>query len=287
MAITRHKGAGHRGGWALATGLLACAPGCFQDQFMEPSRQSTVGDSSGAADGPQDGTDAWGGTTGGTAAGPGSSTDSPGSTGNSLDGSTGDDGSSDDDGSSSTGVVLDGSTGEVILGVDDLLPGDLVITEIMWNPDCSLDNCEWVEILNATDSTVNLVDLYLQDIDYDAGNQGRVTLDVIVPPGQVAVIARSLSFWPYDFEPDATYGPNPGLNNNSPDRVVLRSELTIIDESASTFIDQEQGIAWALSGDLQDAVSNDVSASWCEATAPLLTVGGNEYGTPGELNPPC
>ncbi|MEX1365565.1 MAG: lamin tail domain-containing protein [Nannocystaceae bacterium] len=285
MSITTHTSAGHRGR-ALVMGLLACTSGCFQDQFMEPSSQSTAGSSTAAADGSEDGTDASDGTTGATSVAPGSTSDSPGSTGISLDGSTGADGSSDDDGSS-TGVVLDGSTGETILGVDDLLPGDLVITEIMWNPDCSLDNCEWVEILNATDSTVNLVNLYLQDIDYNTGNQGRVTLDVIVPPGEVAVIARSLSFWPYDFEPDATYGPNPGLNNNSPDRVVLRSELTIIDESASTFIDQEQGIAWALSGDLQDAVSNDVSTSWCEATAPLLTVGGNEYGTPGQLNPPC
>lgn len=193
-----------------------------------------------------------------------------------------------DESSGSTSAGLDESTGgEPALGVDELVPGDLVVTEVMWNPHCAQDACEWIEILNATASPVNLLDLYVQDIDHNAGNQGRVTADVIVEPGQVAVIARGVSFWPYDFAPAAVYGPNPGLNNGSPDRVVLRNAAEILDETASFWIDDEEGLAWSLSGTLQDAASNDDSGSWCSATTPLPTVSTTEYGSPGVTNPPC
>ena len=174
-----------------------------------------------------------------------------------------------------------------MLGVEELQPGDLVVTEIMWNPHCGGDSCEWIEILNTTDSPVNLLDLYIQDIDVSAAIQGRVTVDLVVEPGAVAVITRGVSFWPYDFEPGAVYGPNPGLNNDQPDAVVIRNATAVLDETASFLFDVEEGIAWSLSGDLMDAVSNDTQGSWCAATTVLPTVADDEFGSPGALNESC
>lgn len=212
--------------------------------------------------------------------------ESGGSTGASFDDSTGDDDAGESSGS--TGEVLDSTTGhDVVLSVHDLVPGDLVVTEVMWNPHCLGDDCEWIEILNTTESTVNLLDLYVQDGDYNAGNQGRVTLDLLVESGQVVVLARSTGMWPYLFTADAVYGPNPGLNNGSPDRVVLRNAAEILDETSSFSLEGEEGVAWSLSATHFDAASNDDSAHWCDATTELEAGFYTEYGTPGVLNPAC
>lgn len=271
-----------RGLGGLMMGLLLVG-GCFQDQVLEPAdTQPGSEDGASASTTSAEGGEASTGGDDGSSSG-GAADDTTG-----AGGSTGGEDSTDDGGAgSSTGAPLDGSTGQAVLGVDELLPGDLVVTEVMWNPGCSLDSCEWIEILNATELPVNLVDLYVQDIDHDAGNQGRVTIDVIVAPGEVAVITRDVNFWPYDFEPDAIYGPNPGLNNGSPDRVVLRSVSEVLDETASFSIDHPEGVAWSLSADALDAISNDSAAHWCDAIAELPTLSGMEHGTPGEANPPC
>lgn len=269
----------------LGLSLVLLTGGCFQDHVMSPVGIESTDDGAstggvGSGDTGLEGTST--GVADGSSGGPGDGT----STG--FEGSTGDGGSSDGgETDGSTGEQLDGSTGQDVLSVDELLPGDLVITEVMSNPNCSLDGCEWIELLNATELPVNLVDLYVQDIDYDAGNQGRVTLDVIVPPGEVVVIARSVEFWPYDFEPAAVYGPNPGLNNGSPDRVVVRSISEIIDETMSLSIEHPEGVAWSLSADHLDATSNDSAGFWCDATVPLTTESTTEFGTPGAPNPAC
>ena len=210
------------------------------------------------------------------------------STGAVEDDGTDSTGDGDDESTGSTGVMDESSTGEEeALSVDDLLPGDLVVTEVMYNPSCTGDACEWIEILNTTGSTVNLVDLYIQDNDYNAGNQGRITTDVILEPGELAVIARGVSSWPYMFEPDAIYGPNPGLNNGSPDRVVLRNSTEILDETCTFFLDGEQGVAWSLTATHLDSVSNDTSNFWCPAVAELPAAMYTEFGSPGVMNPSC
>lgn len=277
----------------LASGAILGAVlglgGCFQDHVMESGDDGLPAAST---------TDHAPGSTGGEPAessGVASGADTLGedgsTTGGVADESTGastGEGESEGESSGSTGPTLDESTGTVaVLGVNELVPGDLVVTEVMWNPHCTGDACEWIEILNATASPVNLLDLYVQDIDQNAGNQGRLTTDVIVEPGDVAVITRGVSFWPYDFVPDAVYGPNPGLNNDAPDGVVLRNDAEILDETAAFWSDEDEGVAWSLSGELLDAIHNDDSVSWCGATAVLPTVATTEYGSPGALNDSC
>jgi hypothetical protein len=203
-------------------------------------------------------------------------------------GDSGSTGHGEDSGSSTGAMQDESSTGsEPALGVDELQPGDLVITEVMWNPHCGGDACEWIEILNTTDSPVNLLDLYVQDIDVSASNQGRVTVDLVVEPGAVAVITRGVSFWPYDFEPGAVYGPNPGFNNDQPEAVVIRNSTAVLDETAVFFLEVEEGVAWMLSGASLDAVSNDNAGSWCGASTVLPTVSTTEFGTPGVINESC
>lgn len=264
--------------------------GCFNDHFSEPDD-----DDDETAAPTTKGDDVTPTSTDGTTGTDGEDTDGDASSSSGSTTGIGEDESSEGDttegitaaSSSSTGPSEDETTGEPALGIDDLGPGDLVVTEVMWNPHCTGDNCEWIEVLNATDSPVNLVDLFIQDNEFNAGNQGRITSDLIVPPGEVVVIARGLSSWPYSFDPDAIYGPNPGLNNGSPDRVVLLNNVEILDQTSIFPLDAEQGVAYSLSGSHLDADSNDSSNYWCDALDPLDAITTTEFGSPGVLNPSC
>ncbi len=280
------RGRSLQAGLGLAVAAVALT-GCFQEDLGRmPGAGPTLGSTSGDPLLPVTGIDAYdssgsldSGTSDGSTDGSADSesSDGPGTT------------AADGESSGSSGDELDDSTtGEAAMGVDELVPGDLVVTEVMWNPSCKQDICEWFEILNTTDELVNLVDLYVQDNQQNAGNQGRITSDVLVGPGEVAVVVRSINFWPYDFDPDAVYGPNPGLNNGSPDRVVLRNEIEVLDETGIFPLDGgEEGVAWSLSGNAQDSVSNDSSAFWCPALVELPTVSTLEYGSPGQHNADC
>ena len=134
---------------------------------------------------------------------------------------------------------------------------------------------------------MNLLDLFIQDGDFNPGNQGRITDDVVVAPGDVALITRGLNFWPYAFGADSVYGPQPGFNNGRPERAVLLNSIEVLDETGFFDFGAAEGVAWSLSFDNLDAVSNDNPAMWCDAVDELPTFTTTEYGSPGELNPPC
>ena len=279
------RGARAAARFAIAFGLVVGTSGCFQDTFMMPEDDDdTPVDTTSGGSTPAD-TSAE--TVGPETEGPADGTEGTTTTG--LD-STGEDTTEGvvDESTGSTSETGDESTGEeVILTVDELVAGDLVITEVMWNPTCMQDTCEWLEVYNATPHTVNLLDLFVQDGDFNPGNQGRLTTDLLVESGDVVVITRGVDFWPYDFGADGIYGPQPGFTNSSPERAVLVNDNGVIDQTATFDISQDEGIAWSLDGVSLDAVSNDDPGSWCLAVDELPTFTETEYGTPGQLNPPC
>jgi Lamin Tail Domain len=285
--LLRHAPGADRVGAASLVGVLTALVGCFAEQSSISATADGVVTTTGT-----DGSSSGGATVDpGTGSGPGPEA---GETDLSPDGSSGSSSSGDPgtteatDVDSSSGTLGEGSTtGNAPVGVDALEPGDLVITEVMWNPHCGLDACEWFELLNATESDVNLLDLYVQDDDHNARMQGRVTADVIIGPGELVVLTRGQGDWPYEFEAAASYGPNPGLNNNRPDRVSVLNAGGILDETASFPFSEDEGVAWLLSGNVLDAVSNDSALNWCLATAVLPTNTVTEFGTPLELNEPC
>lgn len=174
-----------------------------------------------------------------------------------------------------------GSTGTPALSVDDLVPGDLVIAEVMFNPHCFQDICEWIEVVNLSGSDVDLLDLRVRDIDSIPVRQGRITSNLVVAPGERVVLARGMNEWPYRFQPDAVYGPNPGINNGEPDLVSVSNARGVLDQTALMPFDAPQGQAWALRPEFVNAQANDDEAHWC-LSASLLDAGDfDEFGTPG------
>ena len=292
-------------GFAGIAGLLALlgSGGCFSESMqMDAPAEDGSGETGPSGDTAADslaeaGSDGEG-TTGGSESG--GTTDALVDTGADTDAGTdegestsdGADKSTDDDATtagSSDDAGEDSSTGVAVLGMDDLLPGDLVITEVMWNPGCTGDNCEWFEIYNATDNPVNLLDLHVQDADLDASDEGRITKDIIVESGGYAVLTRDADAWNYELDHSGEYGPNPGFNNSGPDFVAILDDAGNILDESPLFPDGSQGVSWTLWIEVPDAVDNDDPLNWCFSAAETPLVGGEEFelGSPLEPGPDC
>ncbi|MBL9105388.1 MAG: lamin tail domain-containing protein [Myxococcales bacterium] len=169
------------------------------------------------------------------------------------------------------------------LGVEDLVAGDLVVTEVMYNPTCAGDNCEWIEIFNNTAQQVDLNGLVIQDSLQQANQQGKVNVSVLVDPGAYAVLGKTTMVnWPYPNPPAAFYGANPALNNSGGDQVFLKNSTITIDKSAAyTTVMGDQGLSWKLAPTKVNAVDNDVAANWCYSADVFYMA---EKGSPGVAN---
>ncbi len=177
------------------------------------------------------------------------------------------------------------STGDDTLSVDELEPGDLIITEVMANPNCMGDNCEWFELYNTTEFDIDLLNLGIGDRDdYDAGTPGTfVTMSAILPAGEVGAIARA-ELWPYNESPDplARYSNSVQLSNGTFERVAVFSGNTVIDVSASFLPNDESGRSRALRAEFWTGTDHTDSDDWCWSNTVLPSTSvANDWGTPG------
>lgn len=170
--------------------------------------------------------------------------------------------------------------------VDALAPGDLVITEIMYNPTCASDDCEWIEVWNATAGNVNLADLRIQDSAL--GQECTIVPDVIVPAGGYAWLSTDdAGGWPYAMQPDAfCTGAFPGFNNSGTDFAVILNATGILDQTAAyAASDSGIGRSWKLQPGSLTAAANDQVGNWCGSTSVFDMPGGtDEHGSPGAAN---
>lgn len=172
-------------------------------------------------------------------------------------------------------------------GVDDLVPGDLVITEVMFDPTCPADVCEWIEVYNASEGDVDLFGLRIQDSA--AATEGVIAVSTVVADGDFAVLGRGSEVdWPYATMPTAFYGSGPFFNNSSGgDLVVVLNATEALDVTATYPVEAaaDDGVSWKLHPGSLDAVSNDLELNWCFSTTVFDSpMGIDEYGSPGVLN---
>ncbi len=188
------------------------------------------------------------------------------------------------------GNTLDGdgcsSTCTLEAGATPILPGDLVITEIMQNPYAVGDlQGEWFEVYNATDHDLDLAGLVIRDDDVPS-EAHIVSSSVVVPVGGYAVLGLN-----------GDTATNGGVSvdyvydtvtlGNGSDGLVLEYNGAVVDEvvwdNGATFPDPS-GASMSLDPNFLDATANDDGSHWCAATVPY---GDGDLGTPGAANPAC
>jgi hypothetical protein len=176
--------------------------------------------------------------------------------------------------------------------------GDLVITEIMYDPgfpDVDDVNGEWFEVLNTTGSAIDIEYWTIRDQDFDSHVIDNGGAGVIVPAGGYAVLGNSGDTalnggYTPDYVFNGVFGtPWAFLLSNSGDEVELVDGAgTVIDSVAYT-----GGAPWPdgngesiqLDPASNDATLNDDPANWCLAVSAFGAA--NQLGTPGSLNDGC
>lgn len=169
--------------------------------------------------------------------------------------------------------------------------GDLVITEILYDPfgtvDSKVDDSdgEWFEIYNATDSPIDISGLLLED---DKNDKWWVNSDAKLVPAKgyyvlgVNADAATNGGVGVDFQ----YGKSFNLTNTE-DVIRLRCGDVVVDQ---VHYDEKggwpnlSGTALALSPTATDAKANDIPTNWCPATNELNS---GDKGSPGEANSIC
>ena len=196
---------------------------------------------------------------------------------------------SDDSSSETGGPGETGETGETgepdetglrFLDVEGLSPGDLVISEVMVDPDkCDDGKGEYFEIYNASGAQVDLAGLQL------SASAETVTLtdSLVIEPGAYVLGRKETSSDCYQLDPLFRYALS---LNNSGDVLTLSSSSGVIDALDFQGWTVPTGKALNLAPDALDASSNDLESSWCASTTPL-GMGIDDAGTPGAPNDTC
>ncbi len=162
-------------------------------------------------------------------------------------------------------------------------PGDIVITEIMQNPDAVYDSDgEWFEIYNNSDHDIDLNGWIIRDLDTDSHT---ITSSVIIEPGQYLVLGRNADKATNGGVDVAYQYSNFNLANGA-------DEIQILLPDGQTEIDRVQydgGINWpAPTGasmyfkGTPDEDNNDGS-QWAVSELPWDGSAG-DFGTPGYAN---
>ncbi len=164
-----------------------------------------------------------------------------------------------------------------------LLTGDLVITEVMANPEGDDDGNEYFEIYNATSAAIDLTGLKLEYAAVDGSKAKDHTMrQTIIEPGAYIALGGVLdefraSYIAYGYADDL------GGMTNGGGQLGLRCGDVQVDHLF--YGEAVSGRSQGLDGNISpDHLANDLIANFCPATTEFAT---GAFGSPGVANEPC
>lgn len=169
--------------------------------------------------------------------------------------------------------------------------GDLIITEIMNNPNAVGDNNgEYFEIYNTTGSDIDIEGFQIKDADFDAfiiANGAPLN----VPANGYLVLGNNADVMTNGgVTVDYSYGGDMFLSNSGDELIIVCDPLgtpTSIDTvaySSGNGFPSLTGISLNLNPNNLNDSDNDDGANWCESSSMLS---GGDLGTPGAANDAC
>ena len=160
---------------------------------------------------------------------------------------------------------------------------NVVINEVHTDPHAVSDTAgEWLELYNATDSTIDINGWVLRDDDYDAHT---ITADgsLLIQPGHAIALGRDLSTTinggatvAYSFDSDFP------LSDTTDEISLLDADLVPVDRVTWTASRPLPAVVGASASLRDPAADNADAANWCTSVTTYGTRG--ELGTPGAAN---
>lgn len=176
-------------------------------------------------------------------------------------------------------TISDASDG----GAPRLNPGDLLITEVMFNPSGAEPSAEWIEIHNPGNVSRSLLGLTLYD---SAARTHTISSNIMVAPGAYIVLARKTTDTGvppakvvYEYGAGVPAGSGIQLTNSNSGFVLLRDGATLVSESKyGAFGAGGDGASAQLK--VPTMAGSQVAQNWCTSAKPWGQ--GADKGTPGE-----
>ena len=172
-------------------------------------------------------------------------------------------------------------------GVNDANPGDVIITEIMGNPDVVNDSAgEWVELFNTRADTVRIDGWIIQD----GGGSHTISAStpILIPSGEFLVLGNNSNIATNGgISVDYQYS---GITlNNGGDSLTLSDvngeEIDLVNYGQVSFTIPPAGISLNLDEGHFNGNDNDNGGFWCSSTLPIGPA--LDFGTPGTTNQLC
>jgi len=165
-----------------------------------------------------------------------------------------------------------------VLSIDDVLPGELAISEVLF---ASMHGpYQWVEVVNLGMKPIDLSGMVLR-----TETDGPVTLggSVLLPPGGRAVIGnlKEESWTHPTLQPDAYWGTGFSLDTYGEQVGIGRGDELL--DLTVPFVDATVGASWQLDPPWESVEGNDDLRAWCR----MPTVAEVDLATPGLPNTLC
>lgn len=164
-------------------------------------------------------------------------------------------------------------------------PGDIILTEIMQNPNAVNDNVgEYFEVYNTTGAAIDMLGYEIVDLT-NANENFTIVTSVVVPANGYAVfVANADTTLNGGITPDYVYDGTSTFLGNGSDEISIQCNGTVIDEvswdNGATFPDGT-GVSMELALSKYNATDNDLGANWGLAVS---AYGAGDLGTPGAVN---
>lgn len=171
-------------------------------------------------------------------------------------------------------------------GCEEILPGDVVITEIHANPDGSDGDDEYIELFNASGRTLELQGLTLVSSREDGTGASEHRFDESHVGADEYFVLGNAAPESLPAHVDYSYGNTLGSLRNSKAALAIRCSEAVIDRVS--YASTRDGRALELDGRLvPDSESNDDAGHWCFAPETAPEVSPDNFGTPGAPNSVC
>lgn len=164
-------------------------------------------------------------------------------------------------------------------------PGDIILTEIMQNPNATNDNeGEYFEVYNTTSAPIDMLGYEIVDLTNAAENFTIITSVIVPANGYAVFVANVDTTLNGGITPDYVYDGTSTFLGNGSDEISIQCGGTVIDEvswdNGATFPDGN-GVSMELALSKYNATDNDLGANWGLAVS---AYGAGDLGTPGAAN---
>ncbi len=178
----------------------------------------------------------------------------------------------------------DGVDASDYLSVESLGAGDLVITEVMVNPEAVFDEVgEWFELVNQSGQRINLEGMQVIDAGTD---DFRVDQALRLEPGARVVLGASGDTSLNGGAALAYVWPSFTLANTGDEIILANSSTEIfrLSYDGGSNWPTPEGASMGVDPGKEDAANAALVENWCVATTSMT---GGDYGSPGVANEDC